>query len=102
MSTLTPVIAATTGAVATQVPHEANPYAEVSYLAYGLAGAEEIVPFVATSGGWVALYDSSGTQIKLTATRPQLVLPGGPRYGFTKTATAGAAGLDAAPSFRAR
>lgn len=101
MSTTTAVIAATTAAVSNQTPYDAGPHSEVSFLAYGLAGAETITPYVATSGGWVQLYDSSGTAITMTATKPQLVLPGGPRYGFTKSATAGAAGLDAAPGLRA-
>lgn len=91
------IIAATTGAVATQVPFNMTNYVEPALIvASGLAGAEEIVPFVGGPNGWTPLYDSAGVQIKLTATKPQLSLAGGAHYGFTKTATAGAAALAAA------
>ena len=49
---------------------------------------------------WTALFDSSGNQLKLTATKPQLVLPAGCIYAFDKDATAGAASLEASRNYQ--
>lgn len=92
----TTVIAATT-ASKTKVTYTASPEGDVSFTASGLATTETITPYVGGSNGWTALYDSSGTQLKLTATKPQLTLAGGLPYAFDKDATAGATSLDASP-----
>lgn len=91
----TQLIAPTTAATTNKsVKYMASAH-DVCFTAVGLAGAETIVPYVGGPSGWTALFDSTGTQIKLTATKPQLVLPGGgSHYAFDKDATAGAAGLD--------
>lgn len=93
MPTSTMVIAPQTAA-ATKVKYQAGE-GDVSFLASGLATTETMTPYVGGSNGWTPLYDSTGTQLKLTATKPQLVLPGNCHYAFDKDATAGAAALDA-------
>lgn len=91
------VIAAQTTAV-TKAKYNASAHvSEVSFTATGLATTETITPYVGGGAAWTPLYDSSGTQIKLTATKPQLVLPGGAHYAFDKDVTNGAASLEASP-----
>lgn len=92
--TATTVIAATTSAISDKSPrYNANGAGEISLSAFGLAGAETITPYVGGGATWQAIYDSSGTQVKLTATKPQLTLPAGFPYAFDKDATAGAVSL---------
>lgn len=97
MSTTT-LIAATTAAVATQRVYSAGP-GEVTFTATGLAGAETFTPFSGGGAAWTQLFDSTGAAITLTATEPQITLPGGVVYGWTKSTTAGAASLEAHHSY---
>lgn len=98
MSTST-VIAATTAAIADKSPrYHANAGRDVIAHATGLAGAETITPYIGGGAGWTALFDSTGAQIKLTATKPQMVLAGGALYAFDKDATAGATSLQISSS----
>jgi hypothetical protein len=93
MSTTT-VINATTSAISDKSPrYHANGGRDVIAHATGLATTETITPYIGGSAGWTALFDSNGTQIKLTATKPQMVLASGAIYAFDKDATAGAASL---------
>lgn len=93
MSAVT-VIAATTAAISDKSPRfTANGEGEISMSAFGLAGAETITPYMGGGATWQAIYDSSGTQVKLTATKPQLTLPAGFPYAFDKDATAAAVAL---------
>lgn len=73
----------------------ANGNGNLILYASGLAGVEEMVPYVGGSNGWTPIYDAAGDQIKLTATKPQATLPCGAHYAIDKTATAADAGLDA-------
>lgn len=96
------IIAATTGAISNKTPrYHATGNGSVSFTATGLATTETITPYVGGGAGWTALFDSSGTQIKLTATKPQLVLPAGCIYAFDKDATAGATSLEASRNYHA-
>lgn len=99
MSTTT-VIAATTSAISDKSPrYHANGSGEVSFSATGLAGAETITPYVGGGATWQAVYDSTGTQVKLTATKPQITLPAGLPYAFDKDATAAAVSLHAGRTY---
>jgi hypothetical protein len=92
--TTTTVIAATTSAISDKSPrYHANGGQDVIAHATGLAGAETITPYIGGGSGWTAIFDSTGTQVKLTATKPQLVLAAGALYAFDKDATAGATSL---------
>lgn len=98
MSTTT-VIAATTSAIADKSPrYHANAGRDVVASATGLAGAETITPYIGGGSGWTALFDSTGTQVKLTATKPQMVLAAGAIYAFDKDATAAATSLQVSSS----
>lgn len=72
----------------------ANGSGDVICMSNGLAGAETISVFVESGGAWTAVFDSAGVALTMTATRPQISLPGGAHYAFDKSATSGAAGLD--------
>lgn len=87
-----PVIQATTSAVSTKAVIENNDAPGVTILANNLAGAETVSIFIDTDGNgtYVAVTDTGGTALTLTATRPALTFEGGPRYAVTKSATAGA------------
>lgn len=87
------LIAATTAAVATQVPFDSASYEEVIVAAQGLAAAEECDLYISVNGAWVP-YAENGAVVTLTATVPMRRLPGGPMYGVAKDATAGAAAVD--------
>jgi hypothetical protein len=93
------IIAAQTGAATKTKYMAGNKTSKVSFTATNLATTETITPYVGGGAGWTPLYDSSGTQLKLTATKPQLELPGGCHYAFDKDATAGAASLEASPVY---
>lgn len=88
MSTTT-VIAATQAAIADKSRrYHATGTGEVTFMAVGLAGAEEIDIFVGGGSAWVVATDSAGAAIKLTATEPQATLPaGGIIYALDKDAT---------------
>lgn len=93
------IIAPTTSAISDKSPRfNANGSGDVSFSATGLATTETITPYVGGAATWQPIYDSSGTQVKLTATKPQLTLPAGFPYAFDKDATAGAVSLYAARS----
>lgn len=96
-----PVIAPQTGAIADKSKRvNVNAGQEVQLTASGLATTETMTPYVGgPNGAWTAIFDSSGAQVKLTATKPQLSLPGGCHYAIDKDATAGAAGLDASITY---
>lgn len=96
----TQVIAATTAAISDKSPrYHANGSGEISFTATGLATTETMTPYVGGGNTWTPLFDSTGTQIKLTATKPQLTLPSGCIYAFDKDATAGAASLEASHNY---
>lgn len=96
----TTVIAATTAAISDKTPRfHANGSGEVSLTAIGLATTETITPYVGGGATWQAIFDSTGTQVKLTATKPQVTLPAGFIYAFDKDATAGATSLHAARDY---
>lgn len=99
MSTRQRVIPAGIAAQATQLEFDAADKASVVVCAFGLAGSETCSVFVRDEVGavWRPVYNSAGVAMTLTATSPDAVLEGGPRYGFTKSATVGAAGLDVYP-----
>lgn len=98
----TTVIAATTSAISNKSPrYHANGAGEVAFTATGLATTETITPYVGGGAAWTAVFDASGTQLKLTATKPQLTLPGGCIYAFDKDATAGAVSLEASHNYTA-
>ncbi len=99
MATIT-VIAATEDAISDKTPrYHANGSGEVVFSATDLIGAETITPYIGGASSWTALYDSEGVQLKLTATKPQLVLPAGPIYAFDKSATENAASLEASHNY---
>ena len=86
-------IPATTSAVTVTKPIQSKGYQSITVAADGLAAAEEADLFIKVGTGWEVLADSAGTARKLTATITQLTLEGGPTYGVTKDATAGACGI---------
>lgn len=97
---ITTVIAATTAAISDKSPrYNANGSGEVSMSAFGLAGAETITPYMGGGATWQAIFDTSGTQVKLTATKPQLSLPAGFIYAFDKDATVAAVELMVARTY---
>lgn len=91
------VIAPTTAALVTQTgffsTHGSDQ--EVTFTASGLGPGEEIVPYIGGSGPWTPIFED-GLQVKLNSARTSITMPSGVHYGFTKTVTAAAAGLDAA------
>lgn len=89
------VIPAATAAQATQQPVESSSYVTVMLVAFGLAGAESCTVYVSAGGVWVPLTDRAGVAVTLTVAAPSVALEGGPVYGVTKSATVGAAGVDA-------
>lgn len=89
-----PIIAATTDAVATkQVVALGGNFPAVTIGADNLAGAETVVIYVRIGENWKAVTDFAGTPVVLTSTISAVVLEGGPEYGVTKSATAGACGV---------
>lgn len=99
MSTRQRVIPASTAAQATQLEFDSADKASVVAIAFALAGVETVSVFVRdeVAGAWQAVY-VDGAALTLTATAPSAVLEGGPKYGFTKTATVSAnAALDVYP-----
>lgn len=95
-----PVIAATTSAIADKSPrYHANGSGEISMTAIGLATTETITPYIGGGASWQAIFDSSGVQVKLTATKPQLSLPAGHIYAFDKDATAAPVSLHVARTY---
>jgi hypothetical protein len=68
-------------------------YKEVVVAADNLAGAEEVDIYILVNSRYVLACDSEGDAVKLTATAPSRVLPGGPVYAFLKDATVGASGI---------
>lgn len=97
---ITTVIAATTSAISDKSPRfDANGAGEVSMVAVGLATTETITPYIGGGATWQPIYDSAGTQVKLTATKPQLSMPAGFIYAFDKDATAAAVALFVSRSF---
>lgn len=95
------LIPAGTAAVTTPQAFDTAELSALSVVAFGLAGAEtfgvKVYDFEAED--WDDVY-VDGAALTLTATAPGVVLEGGPRYGFTKDATAGAAGLQGHPRIR--
>ena len=89
-----PIILATTAAVAAQREINAQGYDTVGFVAFGLATTEKIHLFVDAGGTWVPLVNEAGASLDLTATAPFQLVEGYGRYGVTKDATAGNAGLD--------
>lgn len=90
------IIAAQTGAVATQVPFRVDRNnAPVTIMATGLAGAEEVDIFFSADNGstWSVLRDKDGNDMKLTATVTSLAVDSPVMLGFTKDASVGAAGV---------
>lgn len=86
------LIAPATAAVTTEVGFETNGYANVTLSASGLATTEEVDIKINSGGTWKNHADGSGV-IVLTATKPSVTLPAGPRYGVLKDATAGNCGV---------
>jgi hypothetical protein len=91
------VIPGQTAAVAVQQPCDSSTYMRISFCAFNLAAAETVTIWVMAGGIWVPLADRAAVATVLTATAPQVTLEGGPLYGFTKSATAALAGVDAIP-----
>ena len=88
------IIPAQTAAVATAVSFDAEEAAEVVLTAFGLAGVEaiQVLTLDRNSAASAEVFED-GAALELTATKPQVVLAGGVKYGFTKDATAAAAKL---------
>jgi len=61
--------------------------------AHGLAGAETIAVYIAGVDRWIAV-SKDGAPFELTATDNTGTINGSGLYGFVKSVTAGAAGLD--------
>ena len=90
-------IAATTAAVATQIPVVCYDMDKVIFATSNNALATtETFSFWITnsSGGWTPVYNAAGTQQQLTASIQSVELEGGMLYGVTKSTTAAAVGLD--------
>lgn len=96
------IIPAQTAAVSTHADFPSDWYENIVAVADNLAGAEEVDVFIKVGTNYVIAYDESGSAYKLTATRTSIPLPGGPIYGFTKDATAGACGVYVALSRAAK
>lgn len=77
---------------------DASPYHSVTLFASNLAGAEEVDVLLGGGNVEVIATDSAGAPLKLTATVPSAVVPGGPLYVLRKDATAGQSGVYAAPA----
>lgn len=84
-----------TAAQATPLPYDAEGLESLVLTAFGLAGAESmgVVTIDRETGVTATVYDSNGVELTLTATAPSAALEGGPKYGFTRTATAGSSRL---------
>lgn len=96
-----PIIAATTAAVATQrVVALGGNFPAVTIGADNLVGAETVVIYVRIGETWKAVTDFAGTPVILNSTISAVVLEGGPEYGVTKSATAGACAVLAIASTR--
>ena len=67
--------------------------ADIAISADVLASAEECDIYVMAGNTWTIAVDAFGAAAKLTATKPMAILRGGPTYGVTKDATAGACGV---------
>lgn len=80
-----------TAAQVTPLPYDSEGLDALVVTAFGLAGAESvgIVTIDRETGATATVYDGDGVAVALTATNPQITLEGGPKYGFTRTATAG-------------
>jgi len=91
MQLTTPIIAATTDAVATQrVVALGGNFPAVTIGADNLAGAETVGIYVRIGESWKIVTDFAGTPVVLTSSISAVTLEGGPEYGVTKSATAGA------------
>ena len=102
MGATTQLIAPQTAAIADKSKRIMVPSgAELVLMANGLATTETFTPYVGGSNGWTQASDSTGLAT-LTATKPQMTLPGGCHYAIDKSATAGAAGLDFAINYYAQ
>lgn len=77
---------------------DASAYHSVVLFATNLAGAEEVDVMIGGGNAEVIATDSAGAALKLTATVPSAVVPGGPLYVLRKDATAGLSGVYAAPA----
>lgn len=76
---------------------DAAAYAGIVIFATGLAGAEEIDVLIGGGNTTVVATKADGTALTLTADSPSAFLEGGPLYVLNKDATAGVAGVYAAP-----
>lgn len=90
-----------TAAITTPVPFDASMLSALAVSAFNLAGVETVGVKVwdPIDEDWGDVYED-GAVLTLTATKPQAVLEGGPRYGFTKSATAASVNVVGNPRVR--
>lgn len=89
------IIAATTGAVTTQVQVRSDGHREIFVSASNLAGAEECDIYAMSGGVWVVVADpATATPVVLTASVPIVRLAGGPTYGILKDGTVSACSVN--------
>lgn len=88
-----------TAAITTPRRFDACHLSSLAVAAFGLAGNETVGVKVLdeANGTWSDVYED-GVVLELTETKPQVVLAGGPVYGFTKSATAAAVHLQGHPN----
>ena len=95
MAAPNPLIPVSTAAASNQV-YDAHDADKVLFALTGTyAGAEAVTFFIQNSANSrTPVYNAAGTQVTLNSTLQSVMLEGGFLYGFDKTATAAAAGLD--------
>lgn len=77
---------------------DAQNYYRVTFIAAGLAGAETVAATVVISDTVsVPALDENGVAAIATATKPMIVLVGGPAYLLTQSATVGSSSTYVAP-----
>lgn len=98
MSNALRLLPSQTAAITTPRRFDACYLSSLAVAAFGLAGAETVGVKVLdeVNSTWGDVYED-GAVLQLTATKPQVVLAGGPVYGFTKSATAAAVYLQGHP-----
>lgn len=97
-----PVIAPTTAAISNKSARFMAADGELVVTASGLAGAETVTPYVGgPNGAWTQVSDASGFTT-LTATKPQMTLPGGFHYAFDKSSSGANVGVDVAMSYNSK
>lgn len=96
ITAIAPTASAVANTSASSIPVDTAGYSAIVVTASGasnvtLTGAETVTPYILSGGSYIAVVDSSGTAMTLTATVPMRTFVGGPTYKFAKSAADAAA-----------